>query len=212
MTGSKKQDTITLAQLEAHSVEQDLWIAVHGRVYNLTSFAKDHPGGIEVLKTCAGTDGSETYDYAGHSSDAINTMQQFLVGSLENHISNSEQRGGDLNNRAETMTTESTIVPKSAILINPDIAARISLLMAGLGVVAGLYWYLNGSVIAWKPYIGLNHGGTANVVYVFLSGLVVASLLSSAGFAFLYTQFSKTLKHEEDVFSYPPVIPRRVGR
>ncbi|KAL8925145.1 MAG: hypothetical protein Q9208_003650 [Pyrenodesmia sp. 3 TL-2023] len=84
MTKNSQNDgnTITLSQLNEHKTQQDLWIAVHGKVYNLTSFADDHPGGIDVLKDCAGTDGSETYEYAGHSANNMKTMQRFLVGTL----------------------------------------------------------------------------------------------------------------------------------
>ncbi|KAL2760694.1 hypothetical protein ACRALDRAFT_1016639, partial [Sodiomyces alcalophilus JCM 7366] len=52
-------------------------------VYDLTEFASDHPGGIDVLKDTAGTDATESFEYAGHTADAITTMAKFQVGRLE---------------------------------------------------------------------------------------------------------------------------------
>ncbi|PVI02668.1 cytochrome b5, partial [Periconia macrospinosa] len=73
----------TLHQLASHNTQSDLWIAVKGKVYDLSNFATDHPGGVDVLIDCAGADGTETYEYAGHSDDAIQTMERFQVGVLE---------------------------------------------------------------------------------------------------------------------------------
>ncbi|KAK1977273.1 cytochrome b5-like heme/steroid binding domain-containing protein, partial [Colletotrichum cereale] len=66
-------------ELGRHKSRQDLWVAVHGKVYDLTAFAEDHPGGIEVLVECAGTDATESFDFAGHTAEAIEAMQRFLV-------------------------------------------------------------------------------------------------------------------------------------
>ncbi|KAL9009532.1 MAG: hypothetical protein Q9173_005445 [Seirophora scorigena] len=75
-------ESITLEQLAEHKTLQSLWIAVHGYVYDLTTFSSDHPGGIEALESCAGTDGTESYDYAGHSASNMEKMQQYRVGRL----------------------------------------------------------------------------------------------------------------------------------
>ncbi|KXH41519.1 cytochrome b5 [Colletotrichum salicis] len=69
---------------------------VHGQVpvwlvYNVTSYADDHPGGIEVLKDVAGSDGTESFEYVGHSEDAYNTLEKFQVGVLLDHVSLQEE-------------------------------------------------------------------------------------------------------------------------
>ncbi|KAL8992443.1 MAG: hypothetical protein Q9169_007098 [Polycauliona sp. 2 TL-2023] len=89
--------TITLTQLNKHDNQDDLWIAVHGKdspadrmskttVYNLTTFLPDHPGGSDALLGSAGVDGTEVYEYAGHSAQNMKTMQRFLVGWLEGYV------------------------------------------------------------------------------------------------------------------------------
>jgi cytochrome b involved in lipid metabolism len=51
--GSKTK-VITLDQLSQHTTDQDCWLAINAKVYDVTSFLKDHPGGDEVLLTAAG--------------------------------------------------------------------------------------------------------------------------------------------------------------
>jgi cytochrome b involved in lipid metabolism len=34
--------------VKKHATPDDLWLVIHGSVYDVTSFLKDHPGGEEV--------------------------------------------------------------------------------------------------------------------------------------------------------------------
>lgn len=36
---------ITASDIEAHHLETDSWTVVNGKVYDVTQFAKEHPGG-----------------------------------------------------------------------------------------------------------------------------------------------------------------------
>ncbi|ROT35063.1 cytochrome b5, partial [Sodiomyces alkalinus F11] len=72
----------TFTELTEHNTKEDLWVAVQGKVYQLSDFVTDHPGGIDVLLECAGIDGTETYDYAGHSDSAKVTLERYYVGDL----------------------------------------------------------------------------------------------------------------------------------
>lgn len=51
-------------------------------MYDVTKYARDHPGGAEALIEVAGTDATSAYEDVGHSEDAREIMHQFLVGSL----------------------------------------------------------------------------------------------------------------------------------
>ncbi|KAI4258492.1 MAG: hypothetical protein L6R42_005064 [Xanthoria sp. 1 TBL-2021] len=79
---SHLSESITLEQLAEHNTLKSLWIAVHGHVYDLTTFSSDHPGGIEALSSSAGTDGTESYEYAGHSASNMAKMEHYRVGRL----------------------------------------------------------------------------------------------------------------------------------
>lgn len=73
---------ISADEVRTHSTPEDLWMVVHNKVYNLTSFAALHPGGAEVLLDCAGADASEAFEDVGHSQDAFDMLAPYLVGEL----------------------------------------------------------------------------------------------------------------------------------
>eukprot|EP00956_Cyclotella_meneghiniana_P000866 scaffold1005_cov70-Cyclotella_meneghiniana.AAC.1 len=62
--------TITLATLEEHNSEDDCWIAINGKVYDLTDFAEEHPAGPESIIELAGQDGTEAFE-AVHSEKIL---------------------------------------------------------------------------------------------------------------------------------------------
>eukprot|EP00667_Euglena_gracilis_P029909 EG_transcript_40410 len=73
----------TLEQLATHKTEEDCWFAVHGKVYDVTKFLEDHPGGIDSLTAVAGTDATEEFEAVAHSQPAIDSMGKWQVGVLE---------------------------------------------------------------------------------------------------------------------------------
>ncbi|KAM3520208.1 hypothetical protein MY4038_009507 [Beauveria bassiana] len=75
-------DSRTVAE---HKVAKDAWITIHGKVYDVTTYLEDHPGGAEVLAEAAGTDGTEAFDNAGHSEDAFDIMETYKVGTLKGY-------------------------------------------------------------------------------------------------------------------------------
>ncbi|KAJ5772005.1 hypothetical protein N7520_002534 [Penicillium odoratum] len=74
----------TLKDVAAHNTKNDTWIVIHGQVFDITEYLQDHPGGAEVLIETAGTDATEAYEDVGHSEDAREIMQPYLVGVLKN--------------------------------------------------------------------------------------------------------------------------------
>merc|ERR1712136_244655 len=63
-------------------VKSGVWISIHGRVYDITKFLEEHPGGEEVLLEQAGKDSTEAFEDVGHSTDARELMRDYLVGVL----------------------------------------------------------------------------------------------------------------------------------
>ncbi|XP_015588200.1 cytochrome b5-like [Cephus cinctus] len=55
---------------------------VHDKVYNVTSFLNEHPGGEEILKNHMGADATEDFDDIGHSVDALELMKKYEIGEL----------------------------------------------------------------------------------------------------------------------------------
>ena len=52
----------TPSELAQHASAASLYIAIHGKVYDVTAFAVDHPGGKNILLKHAGTDATAQFD------------------------------------------------------------------------------------------------------------------------------------------------------
>lgn len=79
---SNQQNAITAEELGRHRSASSCWISVHGQVYDVTNFLREHPGGAEQLLRHAGADASSAFEGAGHSPAARGRLSDFLVGPL----------------------------------------------------------------------------------------------------------------------------------
>nr|XP_019612511.1 PREDICTED: cytochrome b5 type B isoform X2 [Rhinolophus sinicus] len=61
---------------------KEIWLVIHGRVYDITRFLNEHPGGEEVLLEQAGADASESFEDVGHSLDAREMLKQYYIGDV----------------------------------------------------------------------------------------------------------------------------------
>ena len=65
-----------------HSSREDVWMSIHGKVYDVTKYLEDHPGGEEVLMDRGGKDATEDYEDVGHSNEARKTLNRYEIGEL----------------------------------------------------------------------------------------------------------------------------------
>ncbi|KAJ1993406.1 Cytochrome b5 type B (outer mitochondrial membrane) [Dimargaris cristalligena] len=72
----------TADQVAAHNTKNDLWCVVEGKVYDVTKFVDEHPGGEEVLLEHAGLDCTDAFEDVGHSEDARDLLAQYYMGDL----------------------------------------------------------------------------------------------------------------------------------
>jgi len=73
---------IRMSEVKKNNSVKNTWIVIHNKVYDITKFLEEHPGGEEVLLEQAGQDSSEAFEDVGHSSDARDMLEQYLVGEL----------------------------------------------------------------------------------------------------------------------------------
>lgn len=71
-----------MSEVEKTNSREQTLLVLHDKVYNVTAFLNEHPGGEEVLLDHSGKDGSEDFDDVGHSKDAFDLMKKYLVGEL----------------------------------------------------------------------------------------------------------------------------------
>ncbi|KNC51265.1 cytochrome b5 [Thecamonas trahens ATCC 50062] len=75
--------TFELAEVAEHNTAEDCWIVIDNKVYDVTAFIDDHPGGAEVLLDVAGEDGTDGFEDVGHSSEAVAMLKDYLVGDVD---------------------------------------------------------------------------------------------------------------------------------
>ena len=72
--------SITLAEVEQHVTHDDLWLVIDGKVYDVSEYMDDHPGGGEILLNAAGKDGTDDFEDVGHSADARARLKKLEIG------------------------------------------------------------------------------------------------------------------------------------
>jgi len=78
--GDKK--TFTMAEVEKHNTEEDVWIVVNDKVYDCTDYLELHPGGIDSIIINAGEDATEDF-VAIHSMKATKMLEKYYIGDVE---------------------------------------------------------------------------------------------------------------------------------
>ena len=61
------------------STPSSYWIVIHNKVYDVTTWLDDHPGGDEILMENSGTDATEPWEDIGHSTEARGRMKTYLI-------------------------------------------------------------------------------------------------------------------------------------
>jgi len=74
---------LTVAEVAQHSTKKDLYLVIHDKIYNATSFVDEHPGGEEVLLDVGGQDATEAFEDVGHSDEAREILEGLKIGSLK---------------------------------------------------------------------------------------------------------------------------------
>lgn len=57
-------------------------MVIEGKVYALTEYLNDHPGGVEIMMQHAGKESTEAYNDIGHSKGARRILEKYQVGVL----------------------------------------------------------------------------------------------------------------------------------
>lgn len=80
---SSSAKTYTLATVAKHATASSCWTAINGKVYDVTSWIDQHPGGREAILSLCGTDGSSAFnDQHGGQRRPAQELASFYIGNL----------------------------------------------------------------------------------------------------------------------------------
>ena len=82
MSSTRKKACITWDALRLHVKEGDIWIAINGRAYNVSDWAKVHPGGELVLMHAAGKDATSAFNAYHPDKVAEEVLERYCIGDL----------------------------------------------------------------------------------------------------------------------------------
>ncbi|KAI8970074.1 cytochrome b5-like heme/steroid binding domain-containing protein [Mycotypha africana] len=73
----------THADVAQHNKRDDLWMIVDKKVYNVTKFIDEHPGGDELLLDEGAKDATQAFEDVGHTNDAREILERYYIGDLD---------------------------------------------------------------------------------------------------------------------------------
>ena len=85
MAEAQQVRQITAEEVAQHNTPEDCWLVIEGKVYDVTPFASEHPGGPELMTDHAGKsseDVTEDFEDAEHSTYAKNLLKKYYIGEL----------------------------------------------------------------------------------------------------------------------------------
>ncbi|XP_075980323.1 cytochrome b5 reductase 4 isoform X2 [Anticarsia gemmatalis] len=105
---------VSPGELATHNTLNDAWLAIRGRVYNITHYLPYHPGGPEELMRGAGIDATQLFDKVHPWVNYDSLLAKCLVGPLRCELPD-----------AEELFDTSTPSPKSDRLREPSKAQEL---------------------------------------------------------------------------------------
>ncbi|XP_028781102.1 cytochrome B5-like protein [Neltuma alba] len=82
LNDNKGSKTYRKAEVSLHNKRTDCWIIIKNKVYDVTSYVEEHPGGDAIL-THAGDDSTEGFYGPQHATRVFDMIEDFYIGDLE---------------------------------------------------------------------------------------------------------------------------------
>ncbi|KAL3751507.1 hypothetical protein ACJRO7_012354 [Eucalyptus globulus] len=73
----------SMQEASQHNTKEDCWIVIDDKVYDVSSYMDEHPGGDDVILETVGKDATDGFEDAGHSDEAREMLQNFCIGELD---------------------------------------------------------------------------------------------------------------------------------
>ena len=98
---------ISVEELSKHDSQSDLWAAINGKIWDMTSFAPSHPGGLSIIMEYAGQDASRAYNEVHGPSLVSRSLPTFaLKGQLDESTVTDEWKNSQVANKEYTSSPD----------------------------------------------------------------------------------------------------------
>ncbi|XP_006659361.1 cytochrome B5-like protein isoform X2 [Oryza brachyantha] len=72
----------TKEEISAHNTRTDCWVIIKDKVYDVTSYVEEHPGGDAILNN-AGGDSTKGFFGPQHGTRVFDIIEDFCIGQLK---------------------------------------------------------------------------------------------------------------------------------
>uniref|UniRef100_A0A7R9XTV7 Cytochrome b5 heme-binding domain-containing protein n=2 Tax=Micromonas pusilla TaxID=38833 RepID=A0A7R9XTV7_MICPS len=72
----------TVSEVAKHDTKDDLWVVIKGKVYDLTEYADEHPGGVAAITKHAGGDATAGFFGPQHPSRVHDMVDEYKIGVI----------------------------------------------------------------------------------------------------------------------------------
>ncbi len=156
---------IPITDIVVHSTAADCWIIIRAKVYNVTSYLTQHPGGASRITPYCGSDATTAFSTKGgegtHSVIAENDLAKLYVGEVQGAPTTLP-----VTSNLNTNTTVQTNASTSAVKVNTP--STVSVLLDAATVAkhnrASDCWIIvNNGVYAVTGYLNKHPGGASRI-------------------------------------------------
>ncbi|KAF2129352.1 hypothetical protein P153DRAFT_366751 [Dothidotthia symphoricarpi CBS 119687] len=198
--------TYTATDVAAHSTRNDLWVIISEKVYDVSKYVRDHPGGADLLIEVAGTDATSAYEDVGHSEDADEILASFLIGTCVN--SDKAKRSKTIRLVQQTTPTAGSTVKDVSRSSAPIKTIVGSLVFVASAYGASIYAPSARKLLSELPILQVSRPSLetsfSSRYSSFAGGFAIASVISTIAAGVVGKKLS-TFTHIESGFGkYPP--------
>ena len=79
----KPLQTISDKELSKHNNEYGMWVAIYGKVFDLTEFYMNHPGGYDIIEQFGGKDATRAFEEGEHTKESVRDLVKYYVGEYD---------------------------------------------------------------------------------------------------------------------------------
>ncbi|XP_053688517.1 cytochrome b5 reductase 4 isoform X2 [Sabethes cyaneus] len=128
-TGGKARP-VSHSELALHNTREDVWLAIRGKVYNVTRYLDFHPGGVDELMRGAGKDATKLFDEVHAWVNYESLLAKCYIGPLRNtavlHLGSGSSKSTPPSTflKPPTPTSPQSLSSSNSSVVSPSVALK----------------------------------------------------------------------------------------